>query len=67
MEKASILVVFFFFFLASLGHKENWEVSFSQHSPCWMPLSSSARLSTESVGAGTGDSSSPGHFWGGFL
>lgn len=28
MEKASVFCFLFFFFLANLGHKENWEVSF---------------------------------------
>lgn len=56
MEKASV------FFAGQFGSQRELGNVFSQHSPCWKPLSSSARLSPGSEGAGTGDSSSPGHF-----
>lgn len=66
MEKASIFFFFNFFFLANLGHKENWGSVFSQQRLCWKLLSSSARLSPKSgMGDdGTGDSGSPGNFFG---
>lgn len=62
MEKASV------FFAGQFGSQRELGSVFSQQSPCWEPLSSSARLSPGSVGAGmgdgAGDSTSPGRFLG---